>query len=306
MSLHAEELDLKLAAAAIRNGQLVAFPTETVYGLGANALDEAAVRRIFEAKARPWASPLIVHVADERMARSITAEWPAVAAKLAAKYWPGPLTMVLSKGGMIPDVVTAGLPTVGIRVPAHPVALDLIRMAGVPIAAPSANPFMGISPTTAQHVRDGLGGRVHMILDGGPTTVGIESTVIALHRRPPTVLRAGMISREELRLVTGIGFEAEIERPELVQHLGDESPGQQPRHYSPKTPLILLAPGEALPGGRGRKLELPADANGFAAQLYAALHQADAEGWEWIAIERPAEGPEWEGVLDRLQRASFR
>lgn len=300
------ELDLKLAAEAIRAGELVAFPTETVYGLGANALDEPAVRRIFEAKGRPWASPLIVHVADAQMARSIAAEWPAAAAALAKKYWPGPLTMVLRKAEIIPDVVTAGLPTVGIRIPAHPIALNLIRQAGVPIAAPSANLFGSVSPTRAEHVRAGLGDRVRIVLEGGPAEIGIESTVIALHRHPPTVLRAGTIAREELRAVTGIGFEAERERPELVERLGDESPGQQPRHYAPKTPLIILKPDDALPEGRGRKLDLPGEPREFAKHLYAALHEADNEGWEWIAVEQPPEDSAWEGILDRLQRASFR
>lgn len=306
MSLHAEELDLKLAAEAIRDGKLVAFPTETVYGLGANALDADAVQRIFKAKGRPWASPLIVHVADERMARSIAAEWPPVAAKLAAKYWPGPLTFVLRKAAVIPDIVTAGLATVGIRIPKHPLALELIRRAGVPIAAPSANPFMGISPTTAKHVRTGLGEHVDFILDGGPTKVGIESTVVALHRRPPTVLRTGMITREELRLATGIGFEEETERPELVEHLGDEAPGQHQRHYAPHTPFILLQPGQPLPQGKGRKLDMPGEPAAFAAALYARLHEADEEGWEWLAIEEPPQTSEWEGILDRLRRASAR
>ncbi len=304
MSLHTEELNLKRAADAIRQGKLVAFPTETVYGLGANALDADAVRRIYEAKGRPWASPLIVHVADEAMARSIAAEWPSAAGKLAAKYWPGPLTMVLRKADIIPDLVTAGLPTVGIRIPDHPLALALIRTAGVPVAAPSANPFMGISPTTAEHVRESLGDRVDFILDGGPASVGIESTVVSLNRNPPAVLRAGMISREELRSLTGIGFAAEADKPELVQHLGDEAPGQQPRHYSPKTRLVLLKPGEPDPEGRGYKLEMPSDPARFAAALYARLHEADGQGWEWIAIDEPANSSEWEGILDRLRRAS--
>ena len=306
MSLHTDELNLKLAADAICQGKLVAFPTETVYGLGANALDPEAVRRIFEAKGRPWASPLIVHVASEDMARSIAAEWPEAAEKLAAKYWPGPLTIVLRKADIIPDLVTAGLPTVGIRMPDHPLALELIRTARVPIAAPSANVFSGISPTTAAHVRQNLGDRVDVILDGGPASVGIESTVVSLHRLPPTVLRAGMISRAELRSLTGIGFEAESDRPELVRHLGDEAPGQQPRHYSPRTPFILLQHGEAHPKGRGRMLDLPSDPAGFASALYARLHEADAEGWDWIAIEEPPNSSKWEGILDRLRRASFR
>lgn len=297
---------MKLAAETIRAGGLVAFPTETVYGLGANALDEAAVRRVFQAKGRPWASPLIVHVADTEMARSIATEWPVTAAKLAERFWPGPLTMVLGKGAMIPDVVTAGLPSVGIRIPDHPMALSLIRQAGVPVAAPSANPFSEVSPTTAQHVRDSLGDKVEIVLDGGPSSVGIESTVVALHRRPPAILRTGMISRADLRDAAGIEFESAPDRPELVEHLGDESPGQRERHYAPQTPLVVLAAGEALPAGRGRKLELPREADAFAHDLYAALHAADGEHLDWIAIEQPPQAPEWEGILDRLRRASSR
>lgn len=174
------ETELTLAANLIRAGRLVAFPTETVYGLGANALDAAAVQRIYDAKGRPATSPLIVHVADVIMARQVTAEWPRLAQTLAQRFWPGPLTLVLPKATEIPDIVTAGLDTVGVRIPRHPVALGLIRRARVPIAAPSANRFTQISPTTAEHVRAGLGNSVDLILDGGATHIGIESTVVSL------------------------------------------------------------------------------------------------------------------------------
>jgi L-threonylcarbamoyladenylate synthase len=299
MSLHVSELEMIRAAELIRSGQLVAFPTETVYGLGANALDPEAVRRIFETKQRPWASPLIVHVADEKMARSVSAEWPATAQKLADRFWPGPLTLVLKKAAIVPDLVTAGLDSVGVRMPSHPMALELIRRAGVPIAAPSANRFTEISPTTAEHVREGLGHRVDMILDGGPTTVGIESTVVALHRVPPAVLRPGIITKEELEHVAGIRFEREMDLPHIV-----ESPGQHPKHYAPRTRFILLEADATVPDGRGRILDMPEDPKPFAAALYAELHQADREGWDWIAIRRPPDTPEWAGILDRLQRAS--
>lgn len=293
---------LERAADAIRRGSLVAFPTETVYGLGANALDSAAVARIFEAKGRPYAIPLIAHVADELMARSLTAEWPREAHELAQRFWPGPLTLVLRKAENVPDLVTAGLDSVGIRVPAHPVALALIRTAGVPIAAPSANLFTQISPTTAQHVEEGLGARVEMILDGGSTEVGIESTVASLRRRPPVVLRPGMISQAELEAVTGVTWDRETDRP----HIEDpaESPGSHPRHYAPRTPFYLLAPGVAPREGRGRVIELPSNRVEFAQRLYAELHKADKEGWDWIAIERPPDTPEWAAILDRLQRAA--
>jgi len=181
------------AAALIRAGKLVAFPTETVYGLGANALDAAAVARIFAVKGRPRGSPLIVHVDSLEMARGLALDWPDGAERLARKYWPGPLTLVLRKHPSIPDIVTAGLATVGLRVPAHPLALALIRAAGVPIAAPSANLFTELSPTTAGHVRQSLGDAVDYVLDGGATTVGIESTVLSLVEPRPALLRPGVI-----------------------------------------------------------------------------------------------------------------
>lgn len=299
MSLHVGELEMMRAAELIRSGRLVAFPTETVYGLGANALDPEAVRRIFEAKERPWASPLIVHVADEKMARTISAEWPATAQKLSRAFWPGPLTLVLKKAAIVPDLVTAGLDSVGVRMPSHPMALELIRRAGVPIAAPSANRFTQISPTTAEHVREGLGGRVDMVLDGGPTAIGIESTVVALHRATPAILRPGMVTEEELERVAGVRFEREMDLPHII-----ESPGQHPRHYAPRTRFILLEADAAVPDGQGRIIDMPTDPKPFAATLYAELHKADQEGWDWIAIRRPPETAEWAGILDRLQRAS--
>ncbi|HTU43493.1 MAG TPA: L-threonylcarbamoyladenylate synthase [Bryobacteraceae bacterium] len=295
------EKEIARAAELIRKGSLVAFPTETVYGLGANALDATAVRRIYEAKGRPWASPLIVHVADEAMARSVTAEWPNVAHSLAERFWPGPLTIIVKKASIVPDLVTAGLDSVGVRVPAHPVALELIRRAGVPIAAPSANRFGQISPTTAEHVRMSLGDRVDLILDGGPTKVGIESTVVSLRRDPPAVLRPGMITQEELEAVTGRHWDREMDLPHI-----SESPGLHQRHYAPRTPFYLLEPGATKPAGTGRVIEMPVDAQSYAEALYAKLHDADREGWDWIAVEKPPETPEWAGILDRLRRASAR
>ncbi len=299
MIVEPSEQSLDRAAQIIRDGGLVAFPTETVYGLGANALDPEAVKRIYQAKGRPFASPLIVHVADEIMARSVASEWPPMAAQLAIRFWPGPLTLVVKKSALIPDLVTAGLDSVGIRVPAHPVALALIQRAGVPIAAPSANRFMQVSPTTAEHVEAGLGDRLSLILDGGPTQVGIESTVASLRRDPPAVLRPGMISQDELESVTGIRWDRENTLPHI-----SESPGLHARHYAPHTPLYILQPGAPKPPGRGRILEMPPDPQKYAARLYDELHKADAERWDWIAIEKPPETPEWEGILDRLNRAS--
>jgi L-threonylcarbamoyladenylate synthase len=290
---------LARAVEIVRGGGLVAFPTETVYGLGANALDPDAVNRIYEAKGRPFASPLIVHVPDEAMARSLAADWPDAARKLAARFWPGPLTLVVKKAAIVPEIVTASLDSVGLRVPAHPVALALLRKAGLPIAAPSANRFMQISPTTAEHVETGLGDRVELILDGGPTRVGIESTVASLRRDPPVVLRPGMISREELEAVTGILWERELNLPHI-----SEAPGLHPRHYAPRTPFYVLEADARKPPGRGRVIEMPGQAPQYAAQLYLELHKADAEGWDWIAVDQPPETPEWAGILDRLRRAS--
>lgn len=293
---------LERAGETIRRGGLVAFPTETVYGLGANALDSDAVKRIFQVKKRPYASPLIVHVADEAMARAVTLEWPEQAEELAARFWPGPLTVVLRKAAAVSDLVTAGLNSVGIRIPAHPVALALIRAAGVPIAAPSANLFTQVSPTTAEHVSQGLGEQVELILDGGQTDVGIESTVVSLTRTPPAVLRPGMISQADLEAVTGVRWEREVDRPHIAEPA--ESPGLHPRHYAPRTPFYLLANGITLRSGRGRIIELPANRKDFAHRLYAELHKADAEGWDWIAVRKPPDTPEWAGILDRLERAS--
>lgn len=293
------EEEITRAAERIRQGGLVAFPTETVYGLGANALDVAAVERIYRVKERPWASPLIVHVADENMARSVAANWPASAQALTKRFWPGPLTVILKKAEIVPDLVTAGLDSVGIRVPSHPVALALIRLAGVPIAAPSANRFSQISPTTAEHVRTGLGDLVEMILDGGPAQIGIESTVVSLTRTPPTILRPGMITQEQLEAACGERFEREVNLPRL-----QESPGQHPRHYAPRTPFYVLEAGAPTPAGKGRLLDMPDDPQHFAAKLYAQLHSADREGWDWIAVKSPPETPEWAGILDRLRRAS--
>ena len=286
------------AASLIRAGRLVAFPTETVYGLGANALDAAAVERIFTAKNRPHSSPLIVHVDSIGMARSLAARWPDAAETLARRYWPGPLTLVVPKRPEIPGVVTAGLPTVGLRMPAHPLALQLIRAAGVPIAAPSANRFTELSPTAAGHVPESL---AEYVLDGGAACVGIESTVLSLVDAP-LLLRPGVIPLPEIEAL--IGPVQLAGAPEAAH----ESPGMHPRHYRPTTPLHLLAPGETPPAGRGEWLrmgrEMPAGARAYAAALYDTLHRLDGRQLDWIAVEAPPDAPEWAGVLDRLRRAA--
>jgi L-threonylcarbamoyladenylate synthase len=230
------ETEILYAAQLLRAGKLVAFPTETVYGLGANALDAEAVARIFEAKERPRTSPLIVHVASPEMVHVVVEEWPDAARRLVERFWPGPLTLVLRKQPTVPAIVTAGLGSVGIRMPAHPVARMLLKAAQIPVAAPSANRFTQLSPTTAEHVRAGMGDRVDYILDGGPCTVGIESTVLSLIGDEPVLLRPGGVAREDLEAVLG--------RPGRIMndagagpHL---SPGMHPRHYSPRTKLILV------------------------------------------------------------------
>jgi L-threonylcarbamoyladenylate synthase len=224
--------NLALAAAAIQAGDLVAFPTETVYGLGANALDAAAVAKIFIAKGRPSSDPLIVHLSGPEQLEQVALNIPPLAMELAAAFWPGPLTLILPKAPVIPDNTTAGLPRVGLRVPQHPIALALIRAAERPICAPSANLFSRPSPTTAQHVWEDLAGRVSLILDGGASPLGLESTIVDLCQDPPQVLRAGGLSLEALRAyIPEVGF-----RPRTLQT--DESamaaPGQLLKHYSPR------------------------------------------------------------------------
>jgi L-threonylcarbamoyladenylate synthase len=298
--------ELRRAAVFLRAGRLVAFPTETVYGLGANALDAAAVGRIFAAKGRPATSPVIVHVDSVQMAMTLITHWPDSAAALAARFWPGPLTLVLPKRVKVPDRVTAGLGTVGVRVPAHPVALRLITEAGIPVAAPSANPFTELSPTTAKHVRDCLGSRVDLVLDGGPCTVGIESTVLSLAGGVATLLRPGMITRKQIEEVIG---PVALPQESTGAHA---SPGMHPQHYQPKTKLMLGVP----PQGRGvylwwsqekpagRAVPMPRDPETFAAILYQTLHQVDDEAWEYICIEPVPETVEWAGIRDRLTRAA--
>ena len=282
------------AAELLRNGRLVAFPTETVYGLGANALDPEAVARIFEAKGRPLTSPLIVHVPSIEMARGLASVWPEKAQALAEHFWPGPLTIIVPKAANVPDVVTAGLPSVGLHMPAHPLALELLKAAGIPLAAPSANRFTQLSPTTAEHVREGLGDRVDMILDGGPCQVGIESTVISVAGETPRILRPGLISQTEIEAVIG----------PVETGAGAESPGQHPKHYSPRTPVILGASPEVGKGVRLDATNMPTDPAAYAECLYRTLHGLDRENLDWIAIEMPPDTPPWAGVRDRLTRAA--
>ncbi len=310
-----DAIEIERAAQLLRSGGLVAFPTETVYGLGANALDAEAVARIYSVKRRPATSPLIVHVDSVEMAQRLV-KWNDAAERLARKFWPGPLTLVLEKSGdgmAIPSLVSANLPTVGIRVPAHPVAHALIRAAAIPLAAPSANRFSGVSPTTAEHVRKGLGSEVDMILDGGPCEVGIESTVISLAELRPVLLRPGGISRAKLEALIG-PFQSLPENLEA----GHASPGMHAKHYSPRTPLYVVENGRVPNSGRGIYLELeakptrhdidvrrmPVTPGEYAASLYTVLHDSDDGSYGWIAVDCPPVGEEWEAVHDRLRRAA--
>jgi L-threonylcarbamoyladenylate synthase len=251
-------------------------------------------------KGRPATSPLIVHAASIEMAQTLVTEWPPEAEKLARRYWPGPLTLVLTKAAGIPDIVTAGLPTVGVRVPNHPLALALIREAGVPIAAPSANRFTGLSATTAEHVREAFGDAVQVI-DGGPCQVGIESTVVSINVGKITLLRPGMISIEDVERASAPGINA-----------AHPAPGMHARHYSPRTPLVLTSEPDArgaylwisLPAQAAHSVQMPSTPDGYAARLYSVLHELDREGWPVISVEPLPDTVEWAPIRDRLQRAA--
>lgn len=305
----------------------MAFPTETVYGLGANALDAAAVARIFAAKGRPPTNPLIVHVPDTQAAKQWVRAWPPAAERLAAAFWPGPLTLVLPKDPRIPGIVTAGLDAVGVRVPAHALARELLEIAGVPIAAPSANRSTELSPTRAEHVERSLGDAIDGIVDGGPTSVGLESAVIDLTGAEPRLLRPGSLDPERLREVCGaLDWGQPVVAREGVPQL---SPGSMERHYAPRAQLMLVDATDAKRAteaatqlrARGRKvaclgfgqLRVPADwthvfdandPDGVGRELYARLHELDSIGAEYVFMERPPAGHRWLAIRDRLQRAS--
>jgi L-threonylcarbamoyladenylate synthase len=313
------EPDLRRAADLVRRGGLVAFPTETVYGLGANALDEQPVRRVFAAKGRPPQNPLIVHIAGIDDVSRVTAAWPETAQQLAQRFWPGPLTLVLPKQPEVPDIVTAGGPTVAVRVPAHPVARRLLQIAAIPLAAPSANRSGELSPTTAEHVLRSLGDRVDLILDAGPTQVGLESTVLSLAESPPRLLRPGHITPAQIEAVIG-----PIQRGAGVMTKGAlPSPGMLARHYSPRTPTeviegsgadrirALIEAGQRVGwltmrsgNERAEMRVMPSDPGEYGARLYAVLHELDQLGLDRIVVDLPPATDEWLAVRDRLVRAS--
>jgi L-threonylcarbamoyladenylate synthase len=312
---------LAQAAQLLRRGQLVAFPTETVYGLGADALNPEAVAAIYQAKGRPAHNPLIVHVAEIAEAQAI-AHWNESAQRLASHYWPGPLTLVLPARAVVPEIVRAGGPTVAVRVPAHPLALDLLRLTGRPLAAPSANRSGRLSPTTPEHVLADLEGRIAAVVLGGPTTAGIESTVVDVSGEVARLLRPGPIPLDELEQLLG---SLDRQTPTASGLLA--SPGLLERHYAPRTRLYLALDngvdiciqwrqeGQRI-GWLGRALPpltpppppveiLPATAPDFAAGLYAALHRLDQLGLDRIVVAALPNTDDWLAVRDRLRRAAF-
>jgi len=309
---------IRTAVEALRAGELVAFPTETVYGLGANALDERAVARIFAVKNRPHFDPLIVHVFDEASVPQYATDVDRRAVALMGRFWPGPLTLVLRKQPIIPDLVTAGFDTVALRVPSHPVARALLKEVHLPIAAPSANPFGYVSPTTAEHVQDMLGDAIGLILDGGPCAVGVESTVCALTEEQAVILRPGGVSVEEVEAVIGPVTVGQSPQPDR------RSPGTLPSHYAPRVPLFLIACGAPLPrpaaGERtGLLLLQPRLVEGYAtveylsqggnlieaaANLFAALRRLDSAGLDRVIVESVPECGIGRAIMDRLRRAA--
>jgi L-threonylcarbamoyladenylate synthase len=291
------------AVAILRRGGVVAIPTETVYGLAAHALDSDAVARIYAAKGRPSNNPLIVHVATVEQARALSSAWPADADALATAFWPGPLSIVVPRAASVPDIVTAGGPTVAIRIPSHPVALAILA-SGLPLAAPSANRSNAVSPTMAKHVELD----VDLIVDGGPTTAGIESTVV--HLDPPRLLRPGIITPAEIEAV--IGPLARSGKDAILP-----SPGMMARHYAPRATLEVREDDAArvrelrAAGVRvawiafdGGDVTMPRDARAYASRLYATLHDLDAAGVEHIVVAALPASDDWLGVRDRLARAS--
>jgi L-threonylcarbamoyladenylate synthase len=346
-SMHAETLPthtpalfaaaVERAASLLAAGEVVALPTETVYGLAANALDPKAVARIFAIKGRPMINPLIVHIGRPSMVEQVASEWPAHAQKLAEAFWPGPLTLVVRKAHGIPSVVTAGGETVGIRFPYHPFMPAVIRTCGFPLAAPSANLANCLSPTSAQHVADQLGDRIPLIVDGGSSSVGIESTVVDVTGPVPRILRPGMITAEDLRRVLGgISDEttgnSKVETTETAPFPSEplRSPGQLARHYAPKARLLVwnwkddddlwrqllreevavdhvrIVARHVIPSGNQfpHVHVIPDDPEAFARALYGELHSCDDSGAKLVVIEAPPNEPAWEGIIDRLTRAS--
>lgn len=306
--------EVRKAADILRAGGLVAFPTETVYGLGADASNPEAMKKLYTVKRRPADHPVIVHFASAQDAFAWAREVPPAARKLAERFWPGPLTLILKRSAKAGDFITGGQDAVGLRVPSHPVAHELLKQFGKGIAAPSANRFGLLSPTTAAHVREDLGSDVDLVLEGGPSEVGIESTILDLSGARPVLLRPGRISKEELQAVLGV--EVQPPNSSATRHSGGLE-----RHYAPRTPARLV-PAYDLDKEIGRLkekvavlafsrpdervdywLRMPREPRAYAQKLYAALRELDTAGCDEILIESPPESPEWAAVRDRLRRA---
>ncbi len=304
-------VSLHEAIARLKNGEVVAIPTETVYGLAADATNDGALQQIYTIKARPADNPLIVHIVDAKQVENWATEFSPLAQKLAAAFWPGPFTLVLPAKPHVSSIVRGGQPTVALRVPNHPLTLQLLKESGLTLAAPSANKFTQLSPTTAEHVTAGLGEEV-AVLDGGACSVGIESTIVAVRHGDWQLLRLGMVSEASIEAVAGVpakNFSQPI-----------KAPGQHALHYSPRTPMRLFVSREellknatassaALLLGSGAApyctyFELNKSAADFAQQLYDTLHKMDALGAEMLLIEAPPSAPEWLAILDRLTRAA--
>lgn len=314
---------IDLAASIIRDGGLVAFPTETVYGLGADAMNEGAIRKLFQAKDRPADNPLIVHISDRGMLNSVANGMSPQGERLIERFWPGPLTLVLKRQPEVAPSVSAGLPSVAVRMPANKIALDLIRSARTPIAAPSANASGRPSPTAAAHVLEDLGGRIDLILDGGATSIGIESTVLDLTNDLPLILRPGAITREMLTEIIG-----EVEQATSGAELR-RSPGTRHRHYSPRAHVVLIEHGspesielicrerlkEGAVGFIGHTsvaigdqqlfvIQLGSSADDYARAIYGALRELDQKGARAIVVEGIPEDGKGAAVMDRLRRAA--
>jgi len=304
--------EVRRAAHILRAGGLVAFPTETVYGLGADAASEKAVARLYEVKRRPADHPVIVHFANADLAFAWAHEVPEAARKLAKRYWPGPLTLILKRSALAKDFVTGGQDTVGLRVPSHPIAQQLLKEFSGAIAAPSANRFGMVSPTTPAHVREDLGKDADLVLEGGPSEVGIESTIVDLSHAAPVLLRPGRISKQDLESVIGKIGEKTASSP---RHSGGLE-----RHYAPRTPARMVpvhALDKEISKGKGVAvlafsrpdervdfwLRMPRDPQAYAQRLYAALREVDGAGCEQILVEAPPDTAEWAAVRDRLKRA---
>lgn len=314
--------DIDRAVDILRAGGLVAFPTETVYGLGADATNPEAVAKIFAAKGRPPTNPLIVHVADLDTAKRYAAEWTDAMQTMAAVWWPGPLTLVVPRHPSIVDAATAGRPTVALRVPDHPLALQLLRQFGGPVAAPSANKSTHVSPTTADHVRAELGDAIDLVLDGGPCSVGIESTVLDLTGDRPTILRPGGVPRRNVEAILG---PVEVFTGAADPTQSAPSPGQHERHYAPRTPSVRFETsqrGLIQPVTDGQRngivvlsplkvfkkweniIAMPNDPPEYARHFYAVLRELDGMGLRTVYIEVPPDSPEWEAIRDRIRRAT--